>query len=724
MPTLTKLTTRSLQIKNEALPTDNLLQTIKPPEVTESSTTKETLPLALEQRPPQLSHLPFPASCGRALAILVVWLTVTCALSAQILDPSSSNRPVQGDPDFDPSADRRAGPQDQREGIVDTFGIFQYTVDNPNTETNWRDSLLNGFHRYEPDRKVDFDFATIGQRGGAAYALRYEPQRRYGTTLGFRQFDLYQTTGSDLKYYRLEHPFTYLSHVSESEQEDSYTVAKFSRNFADGVNLVLDYQRLNQQGDQDQYPGQALRNTHVATGFSIRPRGSRYSGFFSYTANTYEQLQSGGVVDSSFQRNEPGAEINNLGNLESYLDETRLRYSYREIMATQYLQFGGKTDSLTGRERRAFTLRHRFRYDGRRHRLSSQVLQPGSSDTLKFYQDFPELLIDPRGVRNQIRHRIIENDFTVSTFRRGTSGEKATVQKDVLEAGLTHLYHRIEQDGDSTVNNLLAHAKVGLRPNDNLNILVSGQLNLIGQTGDYRVEGEGILDLGKAGKLELNALNHLYAPDLVQQVYRLNGQTIWDNRFGKTLELRLGGAYTLPVVKIRAGLAYSLLTNYVYFNAEGRPEQANDVNSLLQLTLERDLRFGHWNLDNRLLLQEADQDVFRLPRIYGEHSFYYSGKWFKVLNVNLGVDVRYASAFSPYYYNPVIQQFQLQERQARGFQYQVDPFFSMRVTRFRFFVKYIQVNNLIAPDNLLYLTADHPYPDEALRFGASWRLLD
>lgn len=669
----------------------------------------------------------FTPPAGRT-SFLIVLCLLTCGkyapLSAQILDPSTSTRPVQGDPDYDAATDRRAGPQEQRAAIVDTFGIFQYTVSNPNSETNWRDSLLDGFQRYEPDRKVDFDYATIGQRGGAAYPLRYTPTLRRGTTVGFRQFDLYQVDGEALQYYRLEYPFTYLSHVRESEQEDSWTVAKFSRNFADGVNLVLDYSRLNQQGEQDQYPGQALRNTHVATGLSIRPPDSRYSGFFSYAANTYEQLQNGGIVPSSFQNIEGGNEIDNLGNLVSNLDETRLRHSYRELMATQYLQFGGKADSLSGQERRAFTLRHRLRYDSRRYRVSSEVISPLSGDTLAFYRRFPALLIDERGVRNQVEHRILENDFTVSTFRRGTAGNKAAVQKDVLEAGLTHILHRIQQDGDSTINNLLAHASVGLRPNDKLNLLVSGQLNLVGQTGDYRIEGEGTLDLGVGGKLELKALNQLYAPDLVQQVYRLNGQTLWNNRFGKTLELRLEGAYTLPIVKIRAGLAYSLLTNYVFFNEEGQPEQASDVNSLLQLTLERDFHFGKWNLSNRVLLQEADQDVFRLPRIYGEHSFYYSGKWFKVLNVNLGFDFRYASAFRPYYYNPVIQQFQLQDFEDRGFQYQVDPFFSMRVTKFRFFVKYVQANNLLQPQKLLYLTAEHPYPDEALRFGVGWRLLD
>lgn len=658
---------------------------------------------------------------GRGLLLFALFFLSGTVLFGQILDPSSDGRPRSGDPDFDASTDRRAGPQEQRETIVDTFGIFNYLVDNPNSENSWRDSLLDQFQRYEPDRKPDFDYATTGTRGGAAYPLRYQPITRTGTTVGFRQFDLYQLTGENLEYYRLEHPFTYLGHVRESEQEDNWTTAKFSRNFAAGVNLLLDYTRISQQGTQDQYPNQNLRNTHVATAMSIRPPGSRYSGFFSFAANTYEQLQNGGVIDSSFLNNVDGGEVNNLQNLETFLEETRLRYSYRELMATQYLQFGGKRDSLTGNERRAFTLRHRFRLDSRRYRVSAEET---TTDTSAFFRRFPDMYTDIRGVRNQIEHRIIENDITLSTFRRGQSGDRATVQKDVLEAGLTHQLHRIQQDGDSTVNNLIAHARIGLRPSDRLSLLVNAQLNLVGQTGDYRLSGEGTLDLGKAGKLELKALNQLYAQDVVTQNFRLNGENVWNNDFGKTLELRLEGAYTLPVVKIRAGLAYSLLTDYVYFNAEGRPEQSNGVNSLLQLTAERDFSFGRWNLNNRLLLQEADQDVFRLPRLYGEHSFYYSGKWFKVLNVNLGFDIRYASGFRPYYYNPVVQQFQLQEDRQTGFQYQIDPFFSMRVTRFRFFAKYVQLNNLWNSDGLLYLTSDYPYPDEALRLGVSWRLLD
>ena len=657
------------------------------------------------------------------LALLLPLALLTCFLCtgvrAQILDPSDDGRPRQGDPDFD-ATERRAGPQDQRETLPDTFGIFLYRAENPNAETEWADSLLDGVQRYEPDRKVDYDYGHLGQRGSAAYRLLYQPEHRRGTEIGLRQFDLYQLTSDNLDFYRLERPYTNLGYVRESEQNDSWTHAEFSRNFADGVNLLLNYTRIAQLGTQDQYPNQSLRNTHVATGLAVRPPGSRYSGFFSFAANTYEQLQNGGVIRSSFDDLEDGGEVDNLQNLDTYINESRLRYSFREVNATQYLQFGGRTDTLTGRSRRAFTLGHRLRYNANRYRVSTF---DGTTDTIPFFERFPELIVDRRGTRSQIEHTRLENDLTISTFRRTRTRNSATVQQDVLELGLTHVYHRIKQTADSTINNVIAHGRIGLRPNDRLNLVVDGQLNLVGQTGDYRVAGRGTLDLGEAGKLELAALNQLYAPDLIQQTLWLNGAEFYRNDFAKTLEVRLEGAYTLPVVKIRTGVAYSLLTDYIYYDRAGLPRQNSGVTSILQLSAERKLNAGKWTFDNRVFLQTTDRDVIRLPELYGEHSFYRRGKWFGVLNVQLGVDVRYAGGFQPNYYNTVTQQFQLQEEQTTSFAYQIDPFFGMRVTRFRFFVKYVNLQSQWDAD-LLYLSADHPYPDAAVRFGVTWRMLD
>ncbi len=648
--------------------------------------------------------------------MLLLLLCGTC-VHAQILDPSETGRLDPDDPDYDASSARRGSPQQQRVIEPDTFGIYLYGADNPNREVSFSDSLLSGFQQYEPDRRVPFDYATLGQLGSAAYPLRYEPEYRRGLEIGMRQFDLYRLNVENLDFYRLQRPFTYLRYLRGSEQQDGMLETRFSRNFADGVNLLLGYDRIFQVGEQDQYPGTAVRNTNVAVGISVRPSGSRYSGYFSYVANTFENEQNGGIAE--FQETDIG-EIDNPGVLTPYLDETFIRHAYREAAATQYLQFGATRDTLTGRERRAFTLKHQLRIQRQSFRMTSIRM---ATDT-NFYYRYEGLELDDRGLRSQITDNVISNEVGFSTFRRSRSANRETVQRDLLALSLTHQHHRIGREtGDSTVQFLIANGSVGLRPSDLLSLQVNGQLNLVGQVGDYRIAAEGELDLGVAGKLELGAVNQLYAPDLIQRTYLLNGREYYDLDFGKTLELRVEGAYTLPFLGIRAGLAYSVLTNYIYRDEAGIPRQSDGPNSILQLTAERNFTFGAYRIDNRILLQEADQSVFRLPRLYGEHSLYFSGKWFGVLNVNLGADVRYVSGFTPQYYNPILQQFHLQDYQATPFSVQVDPFFSLRVTRFRFFVKYIQAQTLLN-DRYLFLTAEHPYPDGAVRLGVSWRLLD
>jgi len=64
----------------------------------------------LEQRLALHSHLPFFASRGRALVLLGLLLSLAGTLSAQIIDPSSSNRPQQGDPDFDSRENKPSTP--------------------------------------------------------------------------------------------------------------------------------------------------------------------------------------------------------------------------------------------------------------------------------------------------------------------------------------------------------------------------------------------------------------------------------------------------------------------------------------------------------------------------------------------------------------------------------------------------------------------------------------
>lgn len=651
------------------------------------------------------------------ICYLLLALAISQGLWAQGLDPSSYGSGSTTSNEYDPLDDRQREPQEQRAFIPDTFGVFEFRVDNPNEEIAFKDSLLPGFAVYDPAELPGFDYAHLGIVGSPAYALQYRPRGRRGLDFGFHQFDLYQRTGSNLDFYRLERPYTNLRYLRGSNANDTYIEANFSRNFADGISFVIDHKRWRQFGTQDQYPRQRLLNNSTSGGFWIHPTGSRYQAFISHAANTYEQQWSGGV---SVLPDDDG-QFATPQSAEVLLNDTEIRHTYREWMLTQYYQFGGRADS-SGRKSRAFTLSHQLRYDRRNFRLAASYL---ASDT-SFYSRFPDLLIDDRGQRSAILHTILENSFRLSTFRTGRSASGEGVQKDLLEVGITHQLQRYDQElGLNRSNHLLLQARLGFRPSDALRLLLFGQVELLGQTGDYRLEASGQLDLGKAGKLELQFQNQLYSPTLVQQQYVLTGELLWDNDFLKTLETRIGGAYTIPGLDLRAELSYTLINELIYYDENGRPQQNGSPLSLLQLSLSRDFSFGPIQLNNRALLQLRDDETLRLPRIMSEHSLFYNGKWFKVLNVNLGAEFRILGDYRPYYFNPLVQQFQLSDSENLGTYVQVDPFFSMRVTRFRFFARYSMLNTIIGNNpQLLFATADHPYPDAALRIGISWRLID
>ncbi|MEL6805779.1 MAG: putative porin, partial [Bacteroidota bacterium] len=201
--------------------------------------------------------------------------------------------------------------------------------------------------------------------------------------------------------------------------------------------------------------------------------------------------------------------------------------------------------------------------------------------------------------------------------------------------------------------------------------------------------------------------------------------SIWDTDFQKTLETRIGGAYTIPILDVRAELSFVLLNNFIYFDTTATPQQTGEAISMIQLSLERDFDLGALQIRNRVLGQLRDTELLPLPRLVSEHSLFYDGFWFGVLDVNLGSNFRFLAQYRPYYFNPLIQQFTLSTVEEVETYLQIEPYFSMRVGSFRFFARYAMLNTVLSDDaELFFATANHPYPDGALRIGISWRLID
>lgn len=610
-------------------------------------------------------------------------------------------------------------PQQSEDDTPDTVGVFYFYADNPLRETPYADSTLYNFQQYDPVRQRDLDYANLGVLGSAHRPLVFETVWRRGFDVGLHQFDLYQTLVTRTPFYRIQKAFTNVSFMAGSEQADSYFTGQFSRNFAKGVNFSLDYKRLSYIGEENQYPNQNARNTALAVGIWLKGKNGQYQGFLAAAGNTIEQEDNGGV------RREPDIEGNLAGPASAivFLQNAQSRYSQKELAYTHYFQLGGKPDSLKGFTR-AYTLSHQAIVGDYSYKFFDNNLIADST----FFDTFFNFELDPRGARHYIRYQKVENSFRLSTFklRKGREDEPRSEQ-DLLEVGAVHTIYFLDQEpSDSTINNLFLTGKWNLSLGQRLRLESYAHLGFLGATGDYRVNGDLLVDLGKFGKLKAEFINQLYSPTLLQHRFYVSQRPVWNNNFRQTLSTTIGGSYTIPRLQINITGRYHLLNNFIYFDSTGVSQQTGTPVSILQFIAQKDVTLGSFHLDNLVAFQQTSEDFIRLPQIFGKHSLYYEGRLFRggVLQVRFGFDLRYNDAYFSEYYNPVTGQFQLQNRKLVAFYPAVDGFLSIRIDKFRAFIKMENMTSFLRSNELFYQTAFYPNVAAAVRFGVKWRLVN
>lgn len=645
---------------------------------------------------------------GMGICLLLTW-QATAQAPRRGLPPPNGPAPIQ-------DSIKAQLPEDD---TPDTVGIFYFYADNPYREYPFSDSTLQNFQQYDPVRQRELDYTNLGILGSAHQPLIFEPVRRQGFDIGLHQFDLYLTPVTQMPFYRIQKAFTNLSYLIGSEQADSYLKAQFSRNFAKGVNFSLDYKRLSYIGQQNQYPNQNARNTALALGLWIKSKSTRYQGFIVAAGNTVEQEDNGGVRIEPTQNG--SGQFAGPPSAEVYLENAQSRYSFRELAYTQYYQLGGKPDSLKGFTR-AYTASHQFVGGDYTYKFFDDNIR---TDTA-FFNWFPTFKTDERGARHYIRYQKIENSFRLSTFklRKGKEDEPRSEQ-DLLEVGILHRIHFVNQEPrDSTINNVFVTGKWNISLGQHLRLETDGYLGLIGATGDYRVNGNLLIDLGKFGILKGEFINQLYSPTLIEHRFYVSQEPIWKQDFNQTLSTTIGGSYRIPKLDVSLTARYNLINNYIYFDTTGVSQQTSTPISIIQFIAQKDFRLWKFHLDNLVAFQKTSEDFIRLPQIFGKHSLYYAGKWFRVLDVRLGVDARYTDAYYANYYNPVTGQFQLQNSRQIPFYPALDGFFSMQITKFRAFVKLENFAKVQKDAGLFYQTAYYPNVDSAVRIGIKWRLVN
>jgi len=666
-----------------------------------------------------------------------------------------------------PGQGQNSGFQDtvpQGDVLVDTFPIFSFSGASFYREQVFDDTLLSvAFRQNEPTRRRRMEYRHLGVNGSPARPLFYESTWRRGLDVGFHQFDVYRIDIDSVKHYRLEKPYTQAAYNTGGEQANGYFTAKFSRDFANGLNFSLDYRRLAYLGTRTLFPDQNVRNTSLGLGFWIQTKAQRYQAFISMASNRFDLNNNGGIAEGPDEE----GDFSTPGSAEVFLDETGTRYSQTDVRYAHFFRLGkvpefarqeappqrptrripgiqrdslgGRADSLTSvappvqppaalsdsssattDNKQQFWLGHTLTYSTNSYVFFDRSIAADSA----YYGVFAT---DPRGLRQFVGHRSVRNEFRLLTFRpTEPSYRQPRRSRGLLEVGIDHQLHWLDLEAtDSTVQNLFLTGKWNAQLGEILRLESNGHFGLFAQAGDYRVEGTLFIDLDRRFDLQATFINQLYTPSLIQDRFWVSEQLVWDNDFRKTLETSLTATLSIPDWQLRITGGYHLLNNFIYYDAQGLAQQSGRPVSIGQLAVEKNFRVGKFHLDNLIALQAVSEDVLRLPEIHGRHSLYFAGKLFKVLDSRMGFDLRYNSDYFSDTYQPVTGNFRLQNEQLVSFYPSVDAFFSLRVTKFRAFVRWFNLTGILLPDQLYYQTAFYPYPPGAnLRIGIDWRFTE
>lgn len=278
---------------------------------------------------------------------------------------------------------------------------------------------------------------------------------------------------------------------------------------------------------------------------------------------------------------------------------------------------------------------------------------------------------------------------------------------------------------------------------------VLGEIAIAGEdAGQFTVEGKGDLNVrlfGDTVRLEANAFIKNQNP--VFYFRHFHSKHYWWNNddLSKIMRTRIEGKLNIDKwgTTLRAGVEN--IKNYTYLANTSMPvkNEAGEITSfknnaavrqfggniqVLSAILQQKFKFGIFHLEGEAAYQKSsEQDILPLPKLSMYGNFYIkAGLAKKVLQLELGADVRY---FTKYYapdYSPAIGQFYNQNPENKieiGSYPIVNVYANLHLKRTRFFVMMYHINQ--GSGNSSYFLAPHyPVNPKMIKFGLSWNFFD
>lgn len=564
------------------------------------------------------------------------------------------------------------------------------------------DTAINGYARWTYVQRFNNLYQDLGVLGTAMNEIYPSTPAIIGATSGFRSYSLYYTTQEPV-YFDTKSPFSRF-HLIWGGKGRALTTVEFSRNITPRWNFGFNYRPILVEKQIQSFSNNDMQITSHYYDFytTFKSKNERYKLLVTFRRIRHQAVETGGVDMS-------GAVLEN----EIYDPEAR-----------PVLQ-----DTKTEEFRSSFHLYHQYQ-------LASPFqlyhIADFNNEENRFISRDDSTLFDA-----VIVDSLSANDLAEFASMRQEFGFKGNIGKAYYSTYYklrTFRYRNKYLEGitlpvETNGNEQYLGVRIGLQL-DSLTDFSGSAEYLFG--GFYKIEGEI-----KSPWIDATFRNTVSKPGFLPMLYR-GSHDFWAQSLTGINITQAKGLVKVgrQAVQLKVGGTFTLLDHQVYFKevapgADGQgalPFQSTGNQIILSPEISLDIRFfRHIHFRPQVIYTSVirnDDNIIKLPLSFVNAQLAYERMAFKTkLQMHLGADFHWHSTYQALKYDVPIQSFYVQESGYSPSFPLVDLFFTGKMGRFRFFLKY---NNLVQAFTKVGYQPTPGYPGQrsVLDLGFDFLLFD
>ena len=384
---------------------------------------------------------------------------------------------------------------------------------------------------------------------------------------------------------------------------------------------------------------------------------------------------------------------------------------------------------------------HTVKFDN--YRRIYEAYQTPADYYLNEYYDAGRLTGD--SIYDQTKHWHMKNTFAIAMLegfnKWAKAGLKAFASYDLRHYELPTMEGGFEKYNEHALS---VGGQLSKQEGKPLHYNAVAEIGLTGvDAGTLAIDGNvdvNIPFLGDTLQVRGDAFFHRETPSFYYRNYHAR-HLWWENDLDKTIHTRIMGTLSFPKTRTKLRVAVDEIKNYTYFSQsyditeEGlrtgvmvTPMQESGGINLLTAQLEQNFRLGILNWENQFTYQHSSKEsVLPVPAFNAYTNLYIKFKVVKVLNVDLGADMRYFTSYEAPDYSPYMGQYTVQgngENNVKIGNYPiVNVYANVHIKHTRFFVMMSHINAGQGDKN--YFFAPHyPMNERVFRIGVSWNFFN